>query len=134
MAMNVDNCPRCGKLYVRNFKNICPACMKDMDAQCEKCINYLKENRGCTIQELSEAPEVPVNQIIRFIHEGRISIANSPNISYGCEVCGAPIRSHTMCEACRQKLSKKIAEERLKQKKSSVSFQIKDRLDNRFRS
>jgi flagellar biosynthesis component FlhA len=108
--------------------------MKDMDAQCEKCINYLKENRGCTIQELSEATEVPVNQIIRFIHEGRISIANSPNISYGCEVCGAPIRSHTMCEACRQKLSKKIAEERLNQKKSSVSFQIKDRLDNRFRS
>lgn len=140
MGMNVENCPRCGKLYVKNYRGLCPACIKEVDQQCEKCVKYLKENRKCTIQELSEATGVSVKQITRFIREGRISIVDNPDMFYACDICGAPIRDHTMCESCRQRLSKNMAdvqeEEKRKQElqqQEHASYNIKDRLQDRLR-
>jgi len=140
MALNVENCPRCGRIYVKNIKEMCPNCVKEMELQYEKCVKYLRENRGCTIQELSDATEVPVKQIARFIREGRISLANHPNMSIACEVCGVPIRENTMCENCRQRLARdlnslrndtnrKAEEERedLNYKSFNVREQLKDR-------
>lgn len=137
--LNVDNCPRCGKLYVKNPRGMCPACMKEIDQQCEECIQYLREHRNCTIQELSDATGVSIKQITLFIKEGRISIAEAPQMMYACEVCGAPIREHKMCEACRARLIKGIREveedERRKHETNSnnrMSYNIKDRLKDRL--
>ncbi len=115
--------------------------MKDIDNQYETVYKYLKENRGCTISELSEATDVPVKQITRFIREGRISIRSAPNIGYPCEVCGTPIREHAMCESCRLRLAKEMQNsdedrqraEANRLKENQISFNIKDRLQDRFR-
>ncbi|OWR26855.1 flagellar protein [Saccharibacillus sp. O23] len=103
--MNLANCPRCGKVFVMNFKGICTNCMKDIEAEYEACVKYLRENRGADMQELSDETGVTVRQITTFIREGRISIANAPNMSYSCEVCGTHIREGNMCESCRSKLT-----------------------------
>lgn len=141
MSLNVGNCPRCGKLFAKNFRDVCPACMKEIDLQYEACVKFLRENRGCTIQELSEETGVPYRQIVKFIREGRISIINAPNMSYPCETCGAPIRENTICDNCRQRLTKDVShvnedekrrEELLKQEQHA-SYNIKDRLKNRFK-
>lgn len=139
--MNVENCPRCGRVFAKNFRDICPACIKDIDNQYETVYKYLKEHRGCTIQELSEATEVSVKQITRFIREGRISIRSAPNMGYPCEVCGTSIREHAMCESCRLRLAKDVQNsdedrqraEALRIKENQMSFNIKDRLQDRFR-
>lgn len=107
-GMNLANCPRCGKLHVMNLRGICGNCIKEIEFQYEDCIKYLREHKGTTITELSEAVEVPVKQITQFIREGRISIANAPNMSYACEVCGNPIRDSNMCDSCRARLNKDI--------------------------
>ncbi|WP_017810946.1 MULTISPECIES: TIGR03826 family flagellar region protein [Paenibacillus] len=106
--MNLANCPQCGKLYVANLRGMCGNCIKDIDQQYERCNQYLRENRGTTITELSEAVDVSIKQISTFIREGRISIANAPNMGYACEVCGTPIRENNMCEPCRTRLTKDI--------------------------
>ena len=55
MSINVANCPKCGKVYVKNIMHdICSSCIKEIDQQCEICIKYLRENRGITLDELSE--------------------------------------------------------------------------------
>ncbi|WNR44688.1 flagellar protein [Paenibacillus roseipurpureus] len=139
MGMNVANCPRCGKIFVRGFVELCPNCIKEQELQYERCLKYLRENRGVNIQELSEATEVPVKQITKFVREGRISIMNAPNMSYPCEVCGTLIRENTICELCRQKLMKDVKnsaedgrrEEERRQQEGKVSFNIKDRLRDR---
>lgn len=139
MGMNVDNCPLCGRMYVKNIKGMCPNCVKETELQYEKCVKYLREHRGCTIHELSEQTEVSVKQITRFIREGRISIANHANMSIACEVCGTPIRENTMCESCRQRLARDInslkndanrqaeEKEQLNYKSFNVREQLKDR-------
>ncbi|MBN2980638.1 TIGR03826 family flagellar region protein [Cohnella algarum] len=106
--MDLANCPRCGKLFARNFRDICPNCMKDIEREYETCIEYLRANKGATITELSDETGVSVKQITRFIKEGRISLYNAPNMSYPCEVCGTLIREGNMCDNCRARLRKEV--------------------------
>ncbi|WP_379138065.1 TIGR03826 family flagellar region protein [Paenibacillus sp. sgz500958] len=107
--MNLDNCPRCGRLYVKNVLDLCQTCVRELEKQYEVCVKYLRENRGTSIQELSDATEISIKEITRFIREGRISIANAPNMMYPCEVCGTLIREGHMCDNCRTRLRKDIS-------------------------
>ncbi|MEK3883902.1 TIGR03826 family flagellar region protein [Paenibacillus sp. PL2-23] len=104
--MNVENCPRCGKIFAKNFRDVCPACMKDIDREYQLCADYLRENKGAIIHELSDATGVAIRQITKFIREGRISIVNAPNMSFPCESCGTLIRENHLCEDCRIRLTK----------------------------
>ncbi|WP_340005400.1 TIGR03826 family flagellar region protein [Paenibacillus sp. FSL K6-0276] len=106
--MNLDNCPRCGRLFVKNLMGLCQPCIKELEHEYEICVDYLRENKGTNIQELSDATEISIKEITRFIREGRISIANAPNMMYPCEVCGTLIRDGHMCESCRSRLRKDL--------------------------
>ncbi|MGG1518946.1 TIGR03826 family flagellar region protein [Paenibacillus oryzisoli] len=139
MGMNVANCPRCGKIFVKGFAEVCPNCLKDLEQQYDKCLKYLRDHRGTNITDLSEATGVSVKQITKFIREGRISIMNAPNMAYPCEVCGTLIRENTLCEPCRMKLVKDVRnnaeDERRKTeqevKDAHVAFKIQERLRDR---
>ncbi|GAA0377806.1 membrane protein [Paenibacillus motobuensis] len=109
MDMNLGNCPRCGRLFAKNFRDLCPSCMKDIEAEYEKCLEYLREHKSATMIELSEATGVTTRQITKFIKEGRISIANNPNMMYPCEVCGVLIYEGNMCDSCRNRLARDIS-------------------------
>lgn len=102
--MNLDNCPRCGKLFSKNFRDVCPACIKEIDKEYELCSDYLRKNKGTNINDLSNETGVSVRQITKFVREGRISIVNAPNMAYPCEVCGTLIRENNMCDSCRARL------------------------------
>lgn len=140
MSMNVANCPKCGRVYVKNIMHdICPACVKDIEKQCETCIKYLREHRGISLEELSDATEVSQSHIIKFMREGRISIMGNKNIFYPCEVCGENIRERNMCDSCRQKLKKDVRNtmedhrriEDQKRIENKVTYNISDRLNDR---
>ncbi|WP_424766649.1 TIGR03826 family flagellar region protein [Paenibacillus sp. sgz302251] len=104
--MNLDNCPRCGKLFAKNFRDVCPSCMREIDKEYELCANYLREFKGAIITELSDETGVSIKQITKFIREGRISMVNAPNLSYPCESCGTLIRENHLCDNCRNRLEK----------------------------
>lgn len=106
--MDLANCPRCGKLFARNFRDVCPDCMKKLEQEYESCVDYLRANRGSTINELSEQTGVSIKQITRFIREGRISLMDAPNLAYPCEVCGILIREGHMCDSCRNRLTREV--------------------------
>ncbi|RAP73940.1 TIGR03826 family flagellar region protein [Paenibacillus montanisoli] len=106
--MNLGNCPRCGKLFAKNFRDVCPACIKEIDNEYTLCSDYLRKHKGAIITELSDATGVSIKQITKFIREGRISLVGAPNLMYPCEMCGILIRDNTKCESCRAKLLKEI--------------------------
>ena len=68
--MNLGNCPRCGKLYALNFRDVCSNCIKEIELEYQACVDYLREQKGANIQELSDATEVSIKQITRFIRGG----------------------------------------------------------------
>lgn len=105
------NCPRCGKLFVKEGVNFCPSCIQDIENEYTRCIEYLREHKFVSLYELSEATDVTVRQITQFIREGRISIADNPNMAYTCESCGTPIREGRLCKKCSERLNKGIKEQ-----------------------
>ncbi len=94
---------------MKNLRGICPDCIKEVDQMYEHCAQYLRENRGATIYEVSEATEVTIPQITKFIREGRISLMDAPNLGYPCEMCSQTIREGNICESCRARLMKDIS-------------------------
>mgnify|MGYP000875173727 CR=1 FL=1 len=136
--MELANCPRCGKLFARHFRDVCQNCYKELEAEYEVCVEYLRKNKGATITELSEDTGVSIKQITRFIKEGRISLYNAPNLSYPCEVCGVLIREGNICDSCRSRLRSEVrhleaaeaGKERNHESKAGQTYQI-DRLRER---
>ncbi|NSL51778.1 TIGR03826 family flagellar region protein [Calidifontibacillus erzurumensis] len=102
----LDNCERCGRLYVRNARRICDVCRKEEDKLFEKVYQYIRkrENRSATIIEVVEATGVPEDTIMRFVKEGRLRTAQFPNLGYRCEKCGTLIQQGKLCIKCTQKL------------------------------
>ncbi|MFX3631590.1 MAG: TIGR03826 family flagellar region protein [Candidatus Pristimantibacillus sp.] len=135
--MDLDNCPRCGKLFAKNFRDACPSCIREIDKEYEACSTYLRVNKGAMINDLSEETGVSIKQITKFIREGRISLLNAPNLSYPCEVCGTLIRESHICGSCRtrfvkdaNKLNSTYASKQDDSKTSSSAqnaYRIKDR-------
>ncbi|OEF97703.1 TIGR03826 family flagellar region protein [Desulfuribacillus alkaliarsenatis] len=109
--MALSNCPRCGKLFDNTFKDICQQCTSEEEKLYQKVRQYIKENRDCTIYECSDATEVPVKTIARFIKQGRINLKNNPNMMYPCEACGAPIAAGRFCNTCTNNLKQGFKEE-----------------------
>ncbi|GBK65070.1 flagellar protein [Paenibacillus macerans] len=95
-------------MFANNFRDICPSCIKEIEEEYEKCLDYLREEKLATIQEVHEATGVSIRQITKFIKEGRISVANNPNMMYPCEVCGVLIRQGNMCDSCRTRLTRDL--------------------------
>jgi flagellar operon protein (TIGR03826 family) len=107
------NCTRCDALFLMATRDICQKCYMEVEQEYEKCAKFLRkrENRGSTIQQVSEATGVSVKQITRFIKEGRISIADNPNLGYPCENCGIMIRTGNLCDACAGGLKREIEQQ-----------------------
>ncbi|WP_276353580.1 TIGR03826 family flagellar region protein [Cohnella caldifontis] len=135
--MNLTYCPRCNKLFAKGIREVCNSCVVEIEKEYERVAAFLKEHKGANIHEVSEATEVSVKQITKFIREGRVSTANLPNLSVPCEVCGLPIREGTMCDSCRAKLQRDVRnlqsqanlarQNILQDSKASKAFQIRDR-------
>ncbi|OAR05150.1 hypothetical protein SA87_08355 [Hydrogenibacillus schlegelii] len=102
------NCPRCGRVFVRlPGQKVCPACAAEIEAEFERVYAFIrkKENRQATIYEVSDKTGVSVRQITEFIREGRIRIADHPNLAYPCERCGkALITEGRFCPSCKKEL------------------------------
>lgn len=135
MSLNIKNCPQCGRVFAVGIHDLCPACTKALEQQYELCATYLRDNRGATIGQLSEATGVSINQITKFIREGRISLADLPNMGYPCDVCQTNIREGVMCDSCRKRFSKDVKglsedqqrrEEQLREELRKQSYQIRD--------
>ncbi len=138
MALNIANCPRCGKVFAKGLREVCHACFDEIEGEYNKCTEYLRENKGATIAELSDATGVTIRQITRFIKEGRISLYNAPNLSYPCESCGTLIREGNLCDTCRARIasgvkrvqdqdSRRLEEERLRREAFTYKIDEKGR-------
>ncbi|WP_157729343.1 TIGR03826 family flagellar region protein [Tumebacillus algifaecis] len=105
--MGLANCKNCGKLYnQQTHEDICPQCRQEEERTFYTVRDYLRENRRSTIYELSDATEVAVSLIIKWIREGRISTSDHPELAYPCESCGAPTQEGRYCKPCKDRLQK----------------------------
>lgn len=114
----VANCPRCGKVFQKNIRNLCTACSGELDSALTQCLGFLQKNRKSTCEQVSAETGVPSEQIIVWIKEGKMLLSDYPNLNYPCSSCAKPIRQHKLCPDCLMRLNKDIRELKERQKNS----------------
>ncbi len=100
--MNVRNCGGCGRIF--NYLGgpiLCQACRENMESKFQEVKEFIRENPGVSIQEVSETCDVPTAQIQQWLREERLEVTENSAIYLNCESCGASIRTGKFCEKCK---------------------------------
>ncbi len=103
--MKTIRCPRCKRFY--EYEGLPPTC-------CATCSGresneyyivreYVKENKGATIQEVSQALGVPHAKIIQYLREERLEISKGSASFLRCMNCGRVITTGIRCEDCKKR-------------------------------
>ncbi|WLR55537.1 hypothetical protein LC048_00495 [Mesobacillus subterraneus] len=105
--MDLQNCPKCDSLYVKNkFRDVCEKCWREEEAAYDTVAKYMRkrENRAATVVQVVEATGVQEDLILKFIRSGRFQLTQFPNFGYPCDKCGAVIREGRLCASCAGEL------------------------------
>lgn len=102
--MDIRNCERCGKAYVKNapLQVLCPRCIALEDEEFEKVKEYLRKHPGTSVDDLAKELDIPAETIVRFMESGRLEVKGGSGLS--CRSCGKPIEKGTMCADCQNSL------------------------------
>ena len=116
------NCRKCGKMFTYNAigPKVCNKCKADEENEFKVIKEYLYENPGATITEVSHALNITTVTLRRYLKEGRLEIVSTggeANMLLDCEKCGKSIRTGRYCDECERELSRGL---------SSVSKALKD--------
>jgi len=106
--MNIKNCVRCGRIYVYDGYSLCIDCRRADEEDFNKVKEYLDENPGANVMEVSEATGVETKKIIQFLREGRLEVKDETNLILDCERCGKPIKTGRFCEKCSKEMEKEM--------------------------
>ena len=131
--MEVRNCRECGKMfnYVSGMR-ICPTCSKKLDEKFTQVKAYIYENPGVGIKEVSDANDVSVNLIKKWVREERLTFTAGSTVGIDCERCGKTILSGRFCEECKKKVTKQLDSAYEKPKQAPVQKQEKTSPKMRF--
>lgn len=90
--------------------HLCLACREALEADFQRVKEYVREHRGATISQVSEACDVDISQIHQWLREERLELAEGSGIVLQCESCGAAIMSGRYCDQCRRNLTMGLKE------------------------
>ena len=102
MIMGLAACADCGRIYARQYGNLCPECVKRSEVEFELVKEYLGDHEDANAKEVAEALDIPVNRIARLLREGRLIARGGPGLA--CEGCGKPIADGRLCPECQTRL------------------------------
>lgn len=107
--MEARSCRACGKMF--NYFSgvaICDDCKKKREEQFQEVKKFINDNRGATIDEITEETGVSQKLIRQWIKEERLVLSKDSPIVFHCEHCGAIIRTGRFCESCKTKLGNNL--------------------------
>ena len=106
----LKNCKKCKRIfpYIAGVQ-ICEACKKDEEKLFEQIWEYLRDNPGVSMPQVAEELQVPYEQLMKYVREGRIQV-KSPDgkLLLFCEKCGEIIKSGRICDRCEKGLTKEL--------------------------
>ena len=109
--MNARNCRKCGKLF--NYVSgppICIACREALEVKFQEVKEYIREHKGASIPEVSEACDVSQSQIQQWLKDERLEVEEGSGIALLCENCGEPISSGRFCVKCKNSMADQLSE------------------------
>ncbi|RJP71230.1 MAG: hypothetical protein C4532_07915 [Candidatus Abyssobacteria bacterium SURF_17] len=107
--MPLTNCVRCGLLFSRTNRPVCPECIRKEEENFERAVEWLRNNPRQTIQAMSEATGIEKGDILKWVREKRIVLADASDL-LRCKKCGSPIAGGSFCDHCKLGLTQAVSE------------------------
>lgn len=98
--MDFMNCPRCGRLFGRINSPICKECEREEEQLFTKVRQYIEEHPNAKVADVTEALDISVRKIMRYLREGRLEVSAGISTMLRCEKCNSPIKKGHYCDAC----------------------------------
>jgi flagellar operon protein (TIGR03826 family) len=119
------NCDKCGRMFqtIAGVK-LCGRCRESDDDMFKVVREYVYDNPGATVPEVSEATDVPEKKILKFLRDGRLE-TKGDSMLIDCERCGTAIPSGRYCNACTKEMSQGLRD-MAKKMKADLEPQSKD--------
>ncbi len=77
--------------------------------------NYIEENRGATVVEISAATGVSQSQIQAMLRDERLEVSEESRVFLKCVGCGREIRSGMYCPVCEKLAAAAAAKKRARE-------------------
>ncbi|MGV8145785.1 MAG: TIGR03826 family flagellar region protein [Alkaliphilus sp.] len=129
--MELRNCKKCGRAFAYRGKPICIRCQDKDEDGFQKVKDYLYDNPGANIKEVSDETGVEEKQILRYLKDSRIEIVEEGNFVLDCERCTKSIRSGRFCDACLAEMSREFKtaiKPRVEQVKKKTTVKERDKM------
>jgi len=82
--------------------------MKALEEEFQVVKEYIRENAGANISQVSEATGVPIKMIKQWVREERLTFAEGSGVGIECESCGASILTGRFCANCKGKVTQDV--------------------------
>jgi len=121
-------------MYMKNAFGRCDACRNNEEEKFQILKDYIDENKGSMLGEISKETGVSVKRILGYIREGRLVATSGMADDVTCKSCGKPVEKGNFCDACAIKMNndiKDMYEEKDQQadiKRTGVKMNIQNRL------
>lgn len=99
--MGLENCTRCGRVFNRITRDVCPECVADEDRTYKRITAYLHEHPESSVAEVARATETEESRVLEFVRAGRLALKSG----VACERCGEPITTGRLCDRCAREVS-----------------------------
>ncbi|HZK43212.1 MAG TPA: TIGR03826 family flagellar region protein [Syntrophomonadaceae bacterium] len=126
---NLRNCPKCGRLFAADGRNVCRKCQQAEDDEFTIVRKYVRDNPGASVFEVAEATGVEEEKILQFLRDGRLE-SRGMTVIFRCTRCGVEIKEGKYCNSCLNDLNQQIGEV-LPGKKPAPTKQGKQRMYTR---
>jgi len=107
--MSVDNCKRCGRLFQRALHPMCPVCLEFIQKQKMAMFDFVQENPGVSIEEISQRFDISTKEIESMLFSGAFGTANQL-IKTQCAKCKCEMtalnRVGYFCYSCNTRVEK----------------------------
>ena len=134
--MDLKKCINCGDLFAAaKGQKICPNCLAEEENKFQRVKDYLWDNPGATISQVSEATDVGEAIIKKFVREGRLKEVQGSNMTVECQRCGKEISEGKYCDECSTEIANGIqkTKQKKKSKEKKKERKSKDRMFTRDR-
>lgn len=107
--MEVKVCRNCKKMFQYTTGPVlCPKCKQIEEELFLKVKEFLRENPGATLYEVTQVTGVSARLIEKYLRQGRLQVAIGSPMALNCERCGKKIVTGKYCNECKKEISDEL--------------------------
>lgn len=107
--MALSNCTKCGALFSRTNKPVCPKCIQEEEDKYKIAVDWVRENPGRGINALSAETGIKKPLILKWVRENRMILTDGADL-LECKKCGKPISGGTFCDQCKMDVTQDLSD------------------------